>query len=1080
MKRLFLIFLSFIALSANAQNAILTQNIGHSSRVKDISISQDGRYLLSADDDGVMKLWDNELSREIRTFKDDEVRITKASFSPDGKSVFASAGRKVTQWNTLTGEVIQSFIGSSDIVISFSVKSKENLLVVSNIKGEVLLFNITDGKLVSKTKSKLKNSSDNLVEFHPSSDIAISYYKPFYYESEENDIRVWNYKTNETLFKLDEGGFSFYRLMFSTDGKYIVAVGRKSISYSKVVDKVRLYKTENGAFVSDFTIREGYDSAERNIVLSASTDKSVIAFAFYEELFLLNINTGLIKQISKHQAGIDCIKISSHENSVFISNYYNVFSVDFVAEKVSRSFLSLTNYVKSSAISSDGKYLAVSFHGGFKVFDLEKGKLLPLRISKFSDVTYLAFDSGGQFLATLQTPWMDTARACIYNVKTSSVVKTLLIKEGVPSSISINSSLTKLAISLNQSDGNKKVIIYSLPDGNKIFEDPNFKKELGMVSFTKDDKYLIASGTGVTKVYDLSSNMQIAEHKPHSLDNSIHSLSSTGSIMLSAGGDVYGGALVLWDYKNGKTLNGKFKGVDVGISSCAISPDNSIVAATVGHWIFRFVGKKDLEVKIWDAKTGALKTKLFDEKNVTDLQYSPNGKFLYTICKFGSIGIWETDSFKKIGEITSVGLNDWTVHTIDGRFDGNTEGIKNLHYVNGLNVIPLESLYEQYYHPNLLAQIFSNTEMEKPSVDISQISLPPAIKILSPINQITVTSCDVSVTVQAVDQGGGVNEIRLYHNGKLFDGTQRGFKSTGQNSTFNISLVDGENRIKVVALNNQRTESVPSEITLYYKAPQQVKPNMYILAVGINSYLNPKYNLNYAKNDADAFVKSLSTGANSLFGKVEVSSVSDANATREGIISAIDKITLTAKPEDVFVLYYAGHGVMSSGSETEKSQFYIVPHNVTKMYEADDMLKKSGISATEIGEFSKNIKAQKQLFVIDACQSGGAMQTLAMRGAAEEKAIAQLARSTGTYFIAASGSEQFATEVAELGHGVFTYSVIEALKGSCKSKDGKVTVNLLKSCVEDLVPELSKKYKGQPQFPTGYGFGQDFPIGIVK
>jgi uncharacterized caspase-like protein len=108
------------------------------------------------------------------------------------------------------------------------------------------------------------------------------------------------------------------------------------------------------------------------------------------------------------------------------------------------------------------------------------------------------------------------------------------------------------------------------------------------------------------------------------------------------------------------------------------------------------------------------------------------------------------------------------------------------------------------------------------------------------------------------------------------------------------------------------------------------------------------------------------------------------------------------------------------------------------------------------------------------------MQTLAMRGAAEEKAIAQLARSTGTYFIAASGTEQFATEVAELGHGIFTYSVIEALKGSCKSQDGKVTVNQLKSCVEDLVPELSKKHKGQPQFPTGYGFGMDFPVVMVK
>lgn len=54
------------------------------------------------------------------------------------------------------------------------------------------------------------------------------------------------------------------------------------------------------------------------------------------------------------------------------------------------------------------------------------------------------------------------------------------------------------------------------------------------------------------------------------------------------------------------------------------------------------------------------------------------------------------------------------------------------------------------------------------------------------------------------------------------------------------------------------------------------------------------------------------------------------------------------------------------------------------------------------------------------CQSGGAVDMLVNRGAVEERAIALLARSTGTYFLTASGSEQFATEVSSLGHGVFT------------------------------------------------------------
>ena len=58
----------------------------------------------------------------------------------------------------------------------------------------------------------------------------------------------------------------------------------------------------------------------------------------------------------------------------------------------------------------------------------------------------------------------------------------------------------------------------------------------------------------------------------------------------------------------------------------------------------------------------------------------------------------------------------------------------------------------------------------------------------------------------------------------------------------------------------------------------------------------------------------------------------------------------------------------------------------------------------------------------------------------EERAIAQLARSTGTYWITATGSDQFATEFEELGHGVFTYSLIEGLKGMADNGDSKITI----------------------------------------
>ena len=169
-------------------------------------------------------------------------------------------------------------------------------------------------------------------------------------------------------------------------------------------------------------------------------------------------------------------------------------------------------------------------------------------------------------------------------------------------------------------------------------------------------------------------------------------------------------------------------------------------------------------------------------------------------------------------------------------------------------------------------------------------------------------------------------------------------------------------------------------------------------------------------------------------------------------------------------------------SEEQKSEFFIIPYDVTQLYGDNEMLRSKGISAKELQEFSKELKAQKQLFVFDACQSGGMIELLASRGVAEERAIAQLARSTGTFWLTASNSEQFAVEFAQLGHGLFTYTILKGLKGDAdgSSKDKKITVKEISAYLNDMVPQLSQKYKGRSQFPNSYGYGQDFPVKVVK
>nr|NQU93265.1 hypothetical protein [Bacteroidota bacterium] len=75
-----------------------------------------------------------------------------------------------------------------------------------------------------------------------------------------------------------------------------------------------------------------------------------------------------------------------------------------------------------------------------------------------------------------------------------------------------------------------------------------------------------------------------------------------------------------------------------------------------------------------------------------------------------------------------------------------------------------------------------------------------------------------------------------------------------------------------------------------------------------------------------------------------------------------------------------------------------------------------------------------------------------------------------------------ATEFATLGHGIFTYAIFQALRGEADggTRDKKITVKEISAFLNDRVPELSEKYKGEAQYPTTYDYGQDFPIVIIK
>lgn len=469
-----------------------------------------------------------------------------------------------------------------------------------------------------------------------------------------------------------------------------------------------------------------------------------------------------------------------------------------------------------------------------------------------------------------------------------------------------------------------------------------------------------------------------------------------------------------------------------------------------------------------------------------------SGKFLINSLGNNINQIYDIKTNAIVGYFFCDSNDDFAVVSRDGRVEGTPEALRKVFWTSRLSNqrTPLESTFESGFTPRLLSQIVDEdekTQLAQTTFEVEKvIDKVPALQLKS-INGkaasaegTSATQKQSNVEIAVTQNPQEITEVKLYQNSKLVKVVPGNGKSL---YAFDVSLTNSfgeQNYFYATASSKSGVESEKTKFVINYKGATEAKPKLYLVTIGIDKYKNPKYNLNYAQADADGVAKVISQQSKSLFQEVVPFSIRNDKAVKANIFAALNQVKAKALEQDMIVVYYAGHGVMSGGAD---KQFYIVPHDITQLYGRDDLLADKGISANDLKDFASDINAQKQVFILDACQSAGALDALEdrARGAAEEKAIAQLARSTGTFWITSTGAEQFATEFAKLGHGIFTYALLEGINGAADAnKDQRLTIRELSTYIENKVPELSEQLKGSAQFPSAYSFGNDFPLAVFE
>lgn len=244
-------------------------------------------------------------------------------------------------------------------------------------------------------------------------------------------------------------------------------------------------------------------------------------------------------------------------------------------------------------------------------------------------------------------------------------------------------------------------------------------------------------------------------------------------------------------------------------------------------------------------------------------------------------------------------------------------------------------------------------------------------------------------------------------------------------------------------------------------------PKVWAAIVGVARYKQPGVPpLGYTVADAQAFATYLTQ--NLGVPKDQIFTLYDDEATTPRIRTLLGtELRKRAAKGDLVLIYFAGHGAPEADAVNRDGDGF--EKYLLSIESALDDLYGTALSMNAVGEVFDRIPADRLVFIADACYSGAAggnARTITARApaAVSDRFLDRVASvGKGRVVLAASSANELSQERSDLGHGVFTYYFLEALRGAGDvNKDGLVTLEEAYRHVSLRVPEAT----GRLQHPV--------------
>ncbi|WP_373035825.1 caspase family protein [Sulfurimonas sp.] len=915
--------------------------------------------------------------------------------------------------------------------------------------------------------------------------IIVTKNKDFITASNDKSIRVWDSKTGKEKRKIlgQTGSGSegmIFAMSLSSDEKYLAVSGYFDDTMATANSRhgrIRIYDYVTGKLVKVLTSHTSVVfglsfSEDDRYLISGSADKTA-------KIWDVKNDFALKDTIIFHKNDIYVVKIIKKQGSYYaVTAGYDskIAFYDMDKKKIVKSDESAYK-LQYSAVSKDNIALCGYGHE-ILIYDYSFNLIQTIKTDTKS--SGLAYSEDGKLLiaGTGSSPY----NVNIYDAK-NSYVKTKSFKQHTNLTMAVGFLDNNTVVSAG--GGNKEIYIWDINTKKTIKSITGVGKLVWSVGINGDE---IAFGN----IFDAKGDYHV---KQSSFQRSINLKNFTVN---GAKEDSY--------YKRISTINGSyslvhkkggFYGYKDGILD--IKKDNKVVAsiekdATTGLQHYCYGWHKDFIIS--GGSGGLLKIYTKDAKEVADLvghtgvvwSAAIDGDRMVTGSSDQTMRLWDLSKLKPntknqilepILNIFVAKDNEWVVWSKSGYFNSSVGGDKYVGYhinqgdEHEARYVGSDKYFDTLYRPDIISTIlqtnsekkaiaYVNTTKKVKKVNISS-SLPPVVSLLS--DSKIKTSQDSIKIEFSVSSKEDIKEIIVLHNGERINSRGLKKKKDINSKRVTIDLVSGENIISIKARNKfAMSDEVLVYATKLTKTKNIYKPTLYMLSIGVSKYENPEYNLGVADKDANSMAEMFKQQKGKIYKDVVVKTLVNRDANSDNILDGLDWIDREATSKDVVILFIAGHGV-----NDDKGIYYFLSHDANL-----ERLRRTAVKWTEIQDTMSNLPS-KVILIADTCHSGN------ITGTRRDitSAIKSIVNSgSGSVVMTATTGSGYSYEKKEWGHGAFTKSFIDGLKGmkADYDSDGTITIKEIDLYVTSMVKKLTDgKQKPTTIIPSSV---PDFAIGV--